>query len=298
MAKKPETIENLYEGELSMNKQLLENTTYLVMDGNSYFNRVPISGSISIVGYSDDNPLSSSASGISFGREFTGNPSNPSTLAQGIIGDSPITKKQRIYRGVEVKRLPNNSYKGRAIAMGNMANELNEEDRLDLMLAQGLAETTKFTLNDIMSQHSYESLAQKYQSQKEKFGHLLEGDFEMADTAFNKVATELYKLHPLKIKVSITESPSLFFSLNFRVGFKQFFLRYEVFFSSVNMNAAYSLYDGDDELILRNYGEPTKMIEEIESNTGFRASEYSSAPFNLTEETKSEKLSSYFAHPA
>lgn len=101
------------------------------------------------------------------------------------------------------------------------------------------------------------SLIRSYAKQLAKFPEYIQEQNIAADNIFHTVTTFLSRWKTLNAKVSITESPSLFFKALFFGGYE---LRFEVFI--VTINAAFSIYKAK-ELVARSHGPLPEMLSEI-----------------------------------
>lgn len=96
--------------------------------------------------------------------------------------------------------------------------------------------------------------------QLKKFGSYVKGKERVTYVSFVEVSDKLIDLGALRGQISLTESPSLFFTMSYPDGYT---LRFELFLDS--KNAAYSLYRYKD-LNSRNHGDLASMIKEVSSN--------------------------------
>jgi len=125
-------------------------------------------------------------------------------------------------------------------------------------------EDLKYRLSNRINKNTFESLLNQYNKQKRKFGEYIEDNIDFTDSIFFELASKIFELNPSKIKVSLTDSPSLFFKVELRDNYK---LRYEVFLRENNSSSVFSLYQLD-KLIARTFGTIDSTIEEIKEEMG------------------------------
>ena len=115
-------------------------------------------------------------------------------------------------------------------------------------------------IGEVEITEAYYEMERKYRKQLDKFEVSDENELSLM---FNYVVNDLSRLQPISSKVSITESPSLFFKLSIKNDYS---LSFEVF-SNDGFLVAYSLYK-NDQLVAQNIGPKDMMISEIRDEAG------------------------------
>ncbi len=119
-------------------------------------------------------------------------------------------------------------------------------------------------------------LLESYKEQKVKYSDHIKGYENNSDRAFYLISDKFYFIKINKIKVALTDSPSLFFQVQESK---------EIFFDSDLFEVAFSIYH-DNKLLARNIGEVENIFEEIEEL--INQYQYKSIDFDYTNSPQHE----------
>jgi hypothetical protein len=148
---------------------------------------------------------------------------------------------------------------GRTIVV-SITGTMNSLERIKSLVSEAvITDTVKSSerTKSFVSETVMENLLAAFNKQSQKFATYLNGYEGTAKSFVYGIGYKLCSLGALRAKISITESPSLIFKIDYPNNFQ---LRFEVFLET--QNVAFSLYQ-NDELQRRNHGNIINMLEEV-----------------------------------